>query len=222
MICARCLRRATSLLSTTTSASQIATSRSARSLTSSALLRDSKTASPNAATQSTPQRERPAATSTSAAQPFSAKDTPSPSTVGTSSSPAASDPPPTPKSCVLAGTPLRGLNYMKNGSDPIALEDHEYPDWLWTLLDEPKSTEAAADTKDPRLFAKSARSRRAANKRARKAAMEKGEGEELQVPIYEQSVDLEGGEEERRELSRRMREKRRQGIKERNFLSSMR
>ena len=30
---------------------------------------------------------------------------------------------------------MKGINYMKNGKDPIALEDHEYPDWLWTLLD---------------------------------------------------------------------------------------
>lgn len=24
---------------------------------------------------------------------------------------------------------------MKTQQDPIALEDHEYPDWLWTVLD---------------------------------------------------------------------------------------
>lgn len=40
-----------------------------------------------------------------------------------------------PSSCV-AGTPLKGLNYTKGKPDIVALEDHEYPDWLWTLLDD--------------------------------------------------------------------------------------
>ena len=37
-------------------------------------------------------------------------------------------------SSVPAGTPLKGLNFVKGAPDPVALEDHEYPDWLWTLL----------------------------------------------------------------------------------------
>lgn len=36
------------------------------------------------------------------------------------------------------GTKLEGLNYFKNKPDLFAKEDHEYPDWLWTLLDDPK------------------------------------------------------------------------------------
>lgn len=40
-----------------------------------------------------------------------------------------------PSSCV-AGTPLTGLNYTKGKPEVVALEDHEYPDWLWTLLDD--------------------------------------------------------------------------------------
>jgi len=35
---------------------------------------------------------------------------------------------------VAAGTPLRGLNFMKDKSDPLAMEDSQYPDWLWTIL----------------------------------------------------------------------------------------
>ncbi|KAI9502988.1 mitochondrial ribosomal protein L37-domain-containing protein, partial [Coemansia spiralis] len=35
------------------------------------------------------------------------------------------------------GTVLKGLNIYKEGSDPVALKDEEYPEWLWTLLDEP-------------------------------------------------------------------------------------
>ena len=30
---------------------------------------------------------------------------------------------------------LRGLGYIKGKDSPIAKEDHEYPDWLWGLLD---------------------------------------------------------------------------------------
>lgn len=33
-----------------------------------------------------------------------------------------------------AGTRITGLNYLKDGADPIALEDAEYPAWVWTLL----------------------------------------------------------------------------------------
>lgn len=39
-------------------------------------------------------------------------------------------------SVVPAGVPLKGLSYLKNGSDPIAGADSEYPSWLWTCLDE--------------------------------------------------------------------------------------
>jgi hypothetical protein len=71
----------------------------------------------------------PSATSTSAAQP---------STPFTPSAPAGRKrlkPSPIPASSVPAGTPLRGLNYLKNHSEPLALEDSEYPAWLWKCLD---------------------------------------------------------------------------------------
>jgi large subunit ribosomal protein L54 len=42
-----------------------------------------------------------------------------------------------PSSCV-AGTKLNGLNFMKNKPGVFALEDSEYPDWLWGLLDSSK------------------------------------------------------------------------------------
>ena len=34
-----------------------------------------------------------------------------------------------------AGTKLKGLNYLKGRDDPVALEDEEYPEWLWHCLD---------------------------------------------------------------------------------------
>ncbi|SCU87011.1 LADA_0E01464g1_1 [Lachancea dasiensis] len=33
-----------------------------------------------------------------------------------------------------AGTPLN-LQIKKSGKEPVALEDHEYPEWLWSVLD---------------------------------------------------------------------------------------
>ena len=41
-------------------------------------------------------------------------------------------------SSVPAGAILKGLNFYKNGADPIALPDDEYPDWLWEILDKRK------------------------------------------------------------------------------------
>ena len=49
-----------------------------------------------------------------------------------------------------AGTPLKGLGYFKGKDPPIAKEDHEYPSWLWGLLDKRKGGDGAAteDTGD--------------------------------------------------------------------------
>jgi len=30
---------------------------------------------------------------------------------------------------------LKNINFIKNRSDPIAKEDSEYPEWLWSMLD---------------------------------------------------------------------------------------
>ncbi|ODV88734.1 hypothetical protein CANCADRAFT_148366 [Tortispora caseinolytica NRRL Y-17796] len=38
-------------------------------------------------------------------------------------------------STIVQGTVMKGINLKKNGADPIAKPDNEYPDWLWTLLD---------------------------------------------------------------------------------------
>ncbi|MCJ1391066.1 hypothetical protein MMC18_003927 [Xylographa bjoerkii] len=76
----------------------------------------------------------PAATSTSAAQPFS---TPLSSSTPPLSSTASSEFE-TVISSVPAGTPLKGLGYLKGKDPPLAKEVHEYPSWLWGLLDEGK------------------------------------------------------------------------------------
>ncbi|RIA96056.1 mitochondrial ribosomal protein L37-domain-containing protein [Glomus cerebriforme] len=42
------------------------------------------------------------------------------------------------QSSVPAGTILKGLNFHKDGADPIALPDDDYPNWLWEILDKEK------------------------------------------------------------------------------------
>jgi large subunit ribosomal protein L54 len=33
------------------------------------------------------------------------------------------------------GMVLKGINYMKDGKDPVALADEAYPEWLWEIND---------------------------------------------------------------------------------------
>lgn len=41
------------------------------------------------------------------------------------------------KSSCAPGTVLN-LKMRKSGNEPVALEDHEYPEWLWDCLDKDK------------------------------------------------------------------------------------
>lgn len=97
------------------------------------------TAQTTTATNPRPHDAHPAATSTSAAQPFSDPLTPSPDRFP----PKQSASKPRVPSSVPAGTPLKGLNFLKTAQDPIAKEDHEYPEWLWGVL-EKKSEDSGA------------------------------------------------------------------------------
>ncbi len=36
------------------------------------------------------------------------------------------------------GTVLKGINVFQGKKDPVALDDHEYPEWLFKLLDKPE------------------------------------------------------------------------------------
>lgn len=49
------------------------------------------------------------------------------------------------RSICRAGTPLNGLNYIKGKTDPVALADEEYPEWLWDCLEVQKKDSDAAD-----------------------------------------------------------------------------
>lgn len=51
-----------------------------------------------------------------------------------------------PLSSCPAGTKLTGLNFYKNKPDIYALDDSEYPDWLWTLLADTKHQPSATSS----------------------------------------------------------------------------
>ncbi len=153
MICRSCLRSA--------SRAQIPTSTSTRRqptrfLTTTTPLR-AASATPISATTATQSAARqgdsssshtpPTATSTSAAQPFSEPLTPaaSPDLKATAAEAAKKKIAPLVKSSIPAGQPLKGLNFLKDKQDPVALADDEYPSWLWTILDrQEKKAEAGA------------------------------------------------------------------------------
>lgn len=42
------------------------------------------------------------------------------------------------KSICPAGTTFKGLNVLKDGKDPVAMEDEKYPNWVWKLLEPTK------------------------------------------------------------------------------------
>jgi large subunit ribosomal protein L54 len=43
-----------------------------------------------------------------------------------------------PVSISPAGTPLKGLNFLKGREDPLALPEEDYPEWLWKILESGK------------------------------------------------------------------------------------
>lgn len=146
MICHRCLLRAARREVSQTGSRAFSQSRARRSTPISA---DKITSVPRQG--SAEGRNPPSVISTSAAQPFSANTTPSPASEGITGTPAK-EPVPV-ASSVRAGTPLKGLNFLKNGQDPVALADEEYPPWLWTIL-APKERVGQAVEVDPNLFCK--------------------------------------------------------------------
>ncbi|KAF2270621.1 hypothetical protein CC78DRAFT_528376 [Lojkania enalia] len=223
MICRSCLRAAARSRIPESSSSQ-----TRRFVFSTAYLRNASlinTGSAPAPRQGSPDSSHipPAATSTSAAQPFSEPLTPS----AKKGQPKLQTP--TVKSSIPAGTPLKGLNFLKNKEDPIAKEDSEYPGWLWTILDrQEKKGETGVDAG---LFSKSKKQRRAAAKRLRKEQLANPDLLVPKVPLYEQTIDLPAGDgtlqgavkaaEARDELTKALRNKRRAKIKEANFLKAM-
>lgn len=52
---------------------------------------------------------------------------------------------PAARSSCAPGTVLNGLNYTKGGQDPVAKNDDEYPEWLWSCLEVLKKSADSAD-----------------------------------------------------------------------------
>lgn len=134
MICNRCLR---------TAVQRPIALPFRRAITTTSPLRAAAQAAPRQGNTNSSSHTPSAATSTGAAQPFSTPLTPSPSAAELQA-PSAQKAAPTVKSSVSAGTPLKGLNFIKGKNDPVALEDSEYPTWLWGILKK-KGGESAAD-----------------------------------------------------------------------------
>lgn len=139
-----------------------------------------------------------------------------------------------PSSCP-AGTKLTGLNYFKNKPDIFAKEDWEYPDWLWTLLDD-SNKQSNSETGGVDLNSMSKKQR----KRYEKKMAVLAASQPPKVSLHEQSIDItpapyntdETGPkdlvaeaaaslEKRTEITRSAREARRKGIRESNFLRGL-
>ncbi|KAI0966318.1 mitochondrial ribosomal protein L37-domain-containing protein [Xylaria arbuscula] len=135
------------------------------------------------------------------------------------------------------GTILTGLNYFKNKTDPVALADDAYPEWLWGCLNvQKKADEGEADDAGDE-FSKSKKQRRIAAKRQRvleAKLLAEGNIEALapKIPLQHQTINLpanESGTTEgavaavgaREDLRRAMRRERKAKIKESNYLKSM-
>ncbi|KIW41943.1 uncharacterized protein PV06_05538 [Exophiala oligosperma] len=158
-------------------------------------------------------------------QPLSEPHTPSTSSAKSGTGPSstqgvASKKPARPKSSVAGGAELKGLGYTKAQPKIMALEDDEYPDWLWTLLDDKKM--APGETVDVSAMTKKQRARYE-KKQARLL-----ESIPKTIPVHEQSKDITGPEddavtslERRHEITKSARAARRRGIRESNFLKSM-
>lgn len=124
-------------------------------------------------------------------------------------------------SSCAGGTSLSAISYLKQPPKPlVALEDHEYPEWLWTLLD--KKTDSADGGVDVASMTKKQRAKYEKKMAKIRATMEKP------IPLHEQSKDLvdKGATAlefaaAQKELTRSMREARRKQIREANFLRSM-
>ena len=240
MICSSCrntLLQRISKLRAPSSTTGLAPTTSRTATRSVATVPATKNAAPSSPPPSTTtDKQPPAATSSSqpgTTQPFSEPFFPS-----TSSAQAAPTPSPSGRpnasapvrltSSLAGGTPLTQLNYLKQPPKPLlALEDHEYPPWLWTLVPDPNSP-AASGKLDGGVDVASMTKRSRAKYERKMAKL--NAGLEKPVPVHEQSkdlVDVQAGEgvqefvSRQRELTQSMRAARRKGIREANFLRSM-
>ncbi|TRX96579.1 hypothetical protein FHL15_002481 [Xylaria flabelliformis] len=218
MICRRCLQRASALrtprAAPNTSISWSLPVRNSSRPISSTATRPSAAAAPATATSTIPPLSTPLADSEGGAT--AAKESLS--------------------SCP-EGTILKGLNYFKNKTDPVALADDAYPEWLWKCLEVQQKTEEGESDDAGDEFSKSKKQRRLAAKRQRTTEakmLAEGNLEALapKIPLQHQSINLPANEsstiegavaahDAREDLRRAMRRERKAKIKESNYLKSM-
>ena len=132
MICRNCLRAASHARAIAPSIPHARRFLASSSSSTASSSTSTSTSTSTASAQSTPpQREKDATF-----PPSSATTTNPPPSSNPSSQPAVQEKKTSPlvKSSIPAGQPLKGLNFLKNAQDPVALPDEEYPAWLWTLL----------------------------------------------------------------------------------------
>ncbi|KAK8027316.1 hypothetical protein PG991_004372 [Apiospora marii] len=220
MICRRCLQRASSGLSRRVVSSAATSAAAGRQSTPFLSLRALSTSLPRLDAPADQQAETPTFSTPLADSPPSPEE----AAVGT-------------LSACPAGTVLTGLNYFKNQTDPVALTDDKYPEWLWRCLDvQKKASDATADDAADE-FSKSKKQRRLAAKRQRALEarlMAEGNLEALapKIPLQQQSINMPGNEDgtpegavaaaaAREDLRKAMRKERKAKIKESNYLKSM-
>ncbi|QKX57471.1 uncharacterized protein TRUGW13939_04585 [Talaromyces rugulosus] len=138
-----------------------------------------------------------------------------------------------PSSCA-AGTVMSGLNYIKNKPDIVALEDHEYPEWLWKLLDNKSNNNKKDGGVDVSSLNKKLRKKHDKKMAALAASRPR------KIPVHEQAVDItpanynssqDGPRDvvaeaadslaKRETITKSAREARRKGIRESNFLRGL-
>lgn len=167
----------------------------------------------------------------------------------TSAASSSSTPAETPSlpSAAPPGTVLKGISIYKDKADPVALQDHEYPSWLFKLLDDPSiasssslaSIEMAGMSKGE---ARAAQKRQSKILRAAQLAKEKAEAkaaertakasmaESTKNPSAEQEAALAPEEKKAQLLSKAaaeeqakrkaLRKTNKEAIKARNFVSA--
>ncbi|KAI1329656.1 mitochondrial ribosomal protein L37-domain-containing protein [Xylariaceae sp. FL0255] len=232
MICGRCLQHASAVSTRATIRQPIATARTLPIRTTTTNL-TSRSISLTATRQNATPTDTPASSDPTAA----AADAASTTTTTTTTTEAGAGAGANNISTCIEGTVLKGLNYFKNRTDPVALEDSSYPPWLWQCLEVQKKAdeEGAEDAGDE--FSKSKKQRRLAAKRQRAheaRLIAEGNLEALapKIPLQHQSINLPANEQgtlegalvakdARDELRRAMRRERKAKIKESNYLRSM-
>ncbi|OJD22081.1 hypothetical protein ACJ73_06574 [Blastomyces percursus] len=186
---------------------------------------------PSVRRYSTPASDPPEPSQPSSAPSITLPGAASPSSSARST--ANGNEPPRVMSGTPAGTKLKGLNYIKNKPDVFAMEDHEYPDWLWGLLDEAKTKTNADGKADVAAMNKKQRIRQERKMAALAASQPR------KIPLHEQAIDITPADtipqeqspefleavassiSTRTQITKSAREARRKSIKEANYLRGM-